>query len=131
LSISEQGKKYDSKKPRTDLLPPDAILEVSRVLGFGAEKYDEDNWKKLSNLERRYLGAALRHIFAIMAGEDYDPETGMHHEAHAVCCLLFTLQDKIKKYEKRRKEEGLREPQQSEHQESHIPSKWKYWEGNY
>ena len=61
-----EGRKFDGEKPRMYLLPPKAIQEVAKVLTFGAQKYDEDNWKKLDNLQNRYTGASLRHIFAIM-----------------------------------------------------------------
>ena len=59
-----EGKKFDSAKPKMYLLPPKAIVEVSKVLTFGAEKYDEENWRKLDNLQNRYTGGALRHLFA-------------------------------------------------------------------
>ena len=71
-----EGRKFDGEKPRMYLLPPKAIQEVAKVLTFGAQKYDEDNWKKLDNLQNRYTGASLRHIFAIMEGEELDEETG-------------------------------------------------------
>ncbi len=37
----------------------------------------------------RLIGAALRHIFAILRGEDLDPESGLPHVHHASCCLMF------------------------------------------
>lgn len=86
------GVKYDSEKPRMHLLPPKAITEVAKVLTFGAQKYDEDNWRKLDNLQNRYTSGALRHIFAHMDGEQLDPESGISHLAHALCCLLFKLE---------------------------------------
>ena len=98
-----EGKKYDGEKPRMYLLPPKALIEVSKVLTFGANKYDENNWSKLDNLQNRYTGAALRHIFAHMDGEDLDPETDLDHLAHAICCLLFKLEAKLGES----KEEGL------------------------
>jgi len=113
-----EGRKFDGEKPRMYLLPPKAIKEVAKVLTFGAQKYDEDNWKKLDNLQNRYTGASLRHIFAIMEGEELDPETECYHEAHAICCLLFKLEAKL---EARSKEEGLRESERSQHQESNSP----------
>jgi hypothetical protein len=114
-----EGRKFDGEKPRMYLLPPKAIQEVAKVLTFGAQKYDEDNWKKLDNLQNRYTGASLRHIFAIMEGEELDEETGYYHEAHAICCLLFKLEAKLN--EARSKEEGLRESERSQHQESNSP----------
>ena len=87
-----EGKKFDSNKPRMDLLPPKAILETAKVLSFGAEKYDPENWRLLDNLQSRYTAGALRHIFAHMDGEELDPESGTSHLAHALCCLLFKLE---------------------------------------
>jgi hypothetical protein len=83
-------KKLDAGKPRMDLLPPEAIVEVSKVLTYGASKYADHNWRKATNWGR-YTAATLRHVFAWMTGEDNDPETGMSHLAHATCCLMFLL----------------------------------------
>ena len=88
----EEGIKYDTEKPKMNLLPPKAVIEVAKVLTFGAEKYDAENWRKLDNLQSRYTAGALRHIFAHMDGEQLDPETKLSHLAHALCCLLFKLE---------------------------------------
>ena len=88
----EKGIKYDTEKPKMNLLPPKAVIEVAKVLTFGAEKYDAENWRKLDNLQSRYTAGALRHIFAHMDGEQLDPETELSHLAHALCCLLFKLE---------------------------------------
>lgn len=93
------GKKYDSDKPQMYLLPPRALLEVGRVLTFGATKYAPDNWRKVPDLQNRYTSAALRHIFAEMSGEEFDKETDLFHEAHAICCLLFKLEDKLMEFQ--------------------------------
>ena len=106
------GLKFDSEKPRMDLLPPKAISEVAKVLGFGAEKYGPENWRLLENLQDRYTAGALRHIFAHMDGEELDPESGMSHLAHALCCLLFKLEIEL---EERFKEEESREVDSTEH----------------
>ena len=86
------GIKYDGEKPKMHLLPPKATLEVAKVLTFGANKYDEENWRKLDNLQSRYTSGALRHIFAHIDSETLDPESGLSHLAHAICCLLFKLE---------------------------------------
>lgn len=83
------GSKDDAGKARTDLLPVDALMEVSHVLAFGAQKYAPYNWQGLS--VSRLYGAALRHLFAHWRGEDNDPETGRPHLAHAACCVLMAL----------------------------------------
>ena len=110
--MTASGIKYDSEKPKMNLLPPKAIVEISKVLTFGAEKYDAENWRKLDDLQNRYTAGALRHIFAHMDGEELDPETNLSHLAHAMCCLLFKLEIEL---EERIKETELRESNTTEH----------------
>ena len=82
------GVKYDTGKPRWDLLPPDALDDVARVLSYGADKYAARNWEKGMDWGR--LSAALqRHLAAFSMGEDIDPESGLHHLAHMSCCALM------------------------------------------
>ena len=84
------GRKADSGKARWDLLPWGEVKEVVEVLTFGARKYDDNNWKKVTE-KFRYVGAAMRHFTAYLMGEKKDPETGLSHLAHCVCCLLFLM----------------------------------------
>ena len=82
--------KLDHGKPRMDLLPPEALVAVSQVLGFGAAKYQDHNWRKATNWGR-YSAAAMRHLVAWMGGEDNDQESGLPHLAHSACCLMFLI----------------------------------------
>ena len=84
------GLKFDGDKPRMDLLDAEALEELTKVLTFGAKKYADENWRKGISF-RRLLAAALRHVFAFMRGEDKDPETGLSHMAHAMCCAMFVI----------------------------------------
>ena len=87
---SESGIKYDADKPRTDLIPALALMEVAKVMAFGAKKYGDYNWKgglKFSRL----IAACLRHVYLYLSGESLDSETGLSHIAHACCCLLMLL----------------------------------------
>lgn len=84
------GQKYDQGKPRTDLLPFDALTEVAAVLGYGAEKYSARNWER-GITWGRLLGALLRHTYAWAGGEEHDGESGHRHLAHAACCALMLL----------------------------------------
>lgn len=94
FSDSEPGKgqKHDSEKPRYDLLPPIAIDEMAKVMTFGAKKYEPDNWRHVDNAVERYRAALLRHSFAMLRGEKLDPETGLPHAAHAMCCAAFLVE---------------------------------------
>lgn len=82
--------KADTGKVRLELLPFGPLVEVGKVMTFGAKKYREHNWRRCPS-RARYLGAALRHLFAWALGEDFDPESGLRHTAHACCCCLFLL----------------------------------------
>jgi len=86
------GGRKGVKDERFDLLPVWALEEVARVYAYGAIKYAPDNWL-LGYSWRWSLGALLRHIYRFMAGEDIDPESGLHHLAHAVfhCLALMTF----------------------------------------
>jgi hypothetical protein len=86
-----EGLKYDNDKIGVHLLPPGPLLDIARVLDYGATKYAPYNWTKGIKYSRVY-GAALRHLWAWYRGEDNDPETGISHLAHAGCCVLFLLQ---------------------------------------
>lgn len=85
-----KGLKYDQGKPRPELIPALSILEISKVLAFGAKKYEEWNWTEDLTYSR-ISGACLRHLFYWLSGEDKDKETGISHLAHAGCCVLFLL----------------------------------------
>lgn len=84
-----EGRKFDGGKPRFELVPPHALEETAKVLTFGSLKYADDNWKNVPDGKKRYIGAILRHINAFKKGETHDPETGLHHMAHAICCAMF------------------------------------------
>lgn len=90
-----EGQKFDEEKPDYFLLPPHALHEVVKVLTFGAKKYAPNNWKFVKNGDQRYFSAAMRHLWAVARGETHDPETGCHHYAHAICCVMFALDNTI------------------------------------
>ncbi len=83
------GRKFDGGKLEYGLLPPHALEETVKVLTFGAQKYERDNWQKVPDSKRRYYDALQRHLWAWKRGEQLDPESGIHHLAHAMCCLMF------------------------------------------
>lgn len=90
MTTDTAGIKHDDGKPMLALLPIEALIEVGKVMTFGATKYQAHNWR-LGFKFSRVSSAALRHLFAWIAGEDKDPETGLSHLAHAAACVLFLL----------------------------------------
>ena len=87
--MTQQGRKFDGGKLEYGLLPPKALEATVSVLTFGAQKYERNNWKFVPESKRRYFDALQRHLWAWKSGEQLDPESGIHHLAHAMCCLMF------------------------------------------
>lgn len=86
--------KHDGSKIRVELLSVPAMEAIAEVMTFGARKYADHNWRK-GFAWSRLIGAAIRHLFAWMRGEDRDPESGLSHLAHAGCCIMFLLESEI------------------------------------
>lgn len=84
----KHGHKYDGGKLRYDLLSPQALEGLVKVLTHGAEKYEDWNWAKGMNYSRVFA-AAQRHLWRWQAGEDIDTDSGLNHLYHAMCCLMF------------------------------------------
>jgi hypothetical protein len=83
--------KSDSNKLRYDLVPPSLIEDVARVLTFGAEKYEPNNWKRVDD-PSRYVAALYRHLEAWRAGEITDQESRLSHLAHAATNIAFLIE---------------------------------------
>jgi hypothetical protein len=71
-----------------ELMEPEFILQIARILAFGAKKYSRDNWKECDD-PSRYMGALLRHALAFHGGETTDPETDQSHLAHVAVNAMF------------------------------------------
>lgn len=80
--------KHDGGKAPLHFLPRLPLEETARVLEFGARKYAKDNWRKGTDWSR-FISAAMRHLLAYAEGEDLDPETGLSHMGHLICCAMF------------------------------------------
>lgn len=85
------GIKNDQGKPPMELLSNIALTEIAKVMEFGSRKYAAHNWRR-GLAWSRVLGAAARHLFAFIGGQDKDPETGLSHLAHLGCCVMFLLE---------------------------------------
>ena len=80
--------RFNQGKLRYDLVDPHAHKDFVQVLTDGANKYFPRNWE--NGLSWTSVLASLkRHISAFEMGEDYDPESGRLHIAHAACNVHF------------------------------------------
>lgn len=73
---------------RVDLIPPKAILEMAAVFKHDAEKYGEDNWRKLGI--ETLLNHMLVHAFAYLAGDRSDD-----HLSHIASRAIMALAQEI------------------------------------
>lgn len=82
VASATTGIRYDTGKPRYDLLPHDGLAALVDVYTKGAVKYSDRNWEKGMSWSRMF-GSLMRHSWKFWGGEDYDEETGCHHMAMA------------------------------------------------
>lgn len=80
--------RFNGGKLRWDLVDFEALVPLVQVLEFGATKYAAHNWKK-GLFYCGIISSLLRHIYAILRGEDNDPESGLPHVGHAMCNIMF------------------------------------------
>lgn len=93
--ISKKGIKFDKDKIRIDLIPPELIEELGKVLTHGAKKYKPRNWEEGMSWTRIFA-ALQRHLWAWLSKETMDKDSKLSHLSHAVCNLAFLIA-----YEKR------------------------------
>lgn len=84
LEFLPDGAKQSKLDERCDLLPPRALLAVSRVLHEGAEKYGENNWFTIPVTS--HLNHMVRHVFKYFMGDRSEK-----HLEHAACRALMAL----------------------------------------
>ncbi|KKN61485.1 hypothetical protein LCGC14_0521400 [marine sediment metagenome] len=90
--------KFDEGKPDPSLFYTSALYETVFVRAYGIKKHGSiEGWKTTKPIE--HFDAAIRHIRAVIEGEDYDNESGKLHLAHAICDCMFEIQ-RIKEKEK-------------------------------
>jgi hypothetical protein len=88
------GVKDDKSKLKIELIPPEVIVALAKVLEYGAIKYEARNFEKGIHFSRLWA-AAQRHLWSYWGGEIYD-ESGMPHLYHALCsvAMLVTLTER-------------------------------------
>jgi len=91
-----QASKFDQGKVRFSLLPARAKEAVAKVFSYGAEKYAVGNWHQGNGFDwSRLQDASERHANAFALGEDNDPESGLPHLAHKICCDMMLLEHQL------------------------------------
>lgn len=105
--MSNNANRFNQGKVDYTLLPLDSLTEEARVWMAGEQKYGRKNWELLwgDDTPQVAMASALRHIFAYLSGEEFDPETGLHHLAHARCNCAMGIRHTKEKQKKQAQEE--------------------------
>lgn len=80
-----------SKKPDYQYVPMAPIYETGRAMKDGANKYGPFNWREQPVNADVYVNAARRHIDLWFSGEERAEDSGVHHLAHAMACMMILL----------------------------------------
>lgn len=86
--MKNKADRFNEGKPQWSLVDFKSLEPMVRVLEFGAEKYDRHNWKK-GLTTSSICESLLRHVFALMNGQETDPESGLPHVGHIQCNAMF------------------------------------------
>jgi hypothetical protein len=82
-------------KPQLQLIPPVSLIECSKALLCGANKYGQYNWRFSEGVKvMDYLGAIKRHTDQFLEGQDLDDESLASHLGHimATCAIILDAQ---------------------------------------
>ena len=82
------AERFNDGKLKWSLVDFNAFAPMVRVLEFGAEKYAAHNWKKGLPVTE-VCESMLRHIHAVLDGEDIDPESKLPHTGHILCNGMY------------------------------------------
>jgi hypothetical protein len=86
--MEELGRRFNNNKLKWSLVSWRALEPLVQVLMFGAEKYDDHNWKK--GLKYTETCESLqRHLNSFLEGEDNDKESKISHVGHILCNAMF------------------------------------------
>ena len=100
LCAHTPGAKLDAGKVRPGLVLGDfsnALLAVSEVGTYGANKYTDHGWLEVNDGVNRYKDAMQRHLLKHNTGELIDDETDLTHLAAVAWNVLAMLELTIRK----------------------------------
>lgn len=79
---NERGGRQSHVAARLDLLDGPTILRLGVILGQGAKKYGDNNWRNIDCED--HVNHALIHLMGYLTGDRQDDHLG-----HALCRLMF------------------------------------------
>lgn len=90
------GLRHDTGKLLAYLLPPEALIELTRIFTKGATKYSDQNWRKGMPWSK-VIGPLDRHLMKFKMGQTEDKELRCRHAGmvawNALTLLVYELQE--------------------------------------
>lgn len=83
-----EGIRYNTGKLKWSLVHWKSLEPMVLVLTFGTKKYAPYNWTKGLKVSE-IIESLLRHVFALLEGEDNDKESKLPHVGHILCNAMF------------------------------------------
>jgi len=92
VEVNKKGGKQSNLGMRLDLIDSKAMFRMGKVLQLGAERYSEQNWRKIG--ARDHINHALFHLLKYtesLDGEEEGLAESEDHLAHAMCRVMFAV----------------------------------------
>jgi len=70
-----------------------AFESMAKVLEYGANKYELNNWRKGYTNKFSSIDSLYRHLREVIIGNDLDEESGLPHIGHIMCNIMFLTND--------------------------------------
>lgn len=83
--------RYGVAKPSMNAIPPAALIELGAAMADGARKYGKFNWREHEVTTSVYEDAIWRHLLAYRDGQDFAPDSRIHHLGHVMACCAILL----------------------------------------
>ena len=81
--------RHNSGKLDWTLLDFDCLIPMVEGMTYGATKYTRNNWKLQCDDPKQHLQSAMRHLIAIIQGEEIDEESGVRHSGLIQCNMMM------------------------------------------
>lgn len=89
------GQKDRKGKIMVELVLPEFIEGVAKVLTLGAKKYAPNTWQNVKNPIDTHYASLFRHLLAYRRGEMIDQESKLPHLYHIATNCMFLIDHEI------------------------------------
>lgn len=86
-----RAQRANNGKLRVELVPVSAIEAMAMSIGYGADKYSPNDWRKGDKYTTTYA-SLQRHLLSWYKGIDFDDESGLNHLHHAITNIAFLIE---------------------------------------